>query len=285
MRPPRCRVRSPARGPGRGRDWSAFLAEQRAADPPGRPPLRAGRRTRSRTASSSSASSLRATACGGSASSARVPAPLRSRRGSGPSSAASASTGAATATGASGSPARSPASRSSTRRSSAASTCGACPRTRRSTRVRALWPALTREQLADAVARVAGAVDGRSWWLLLVRRPRLQSISRPGRREPTRPRAKRGWSTRGRSRARCRGPRAARRAPRRPSDLLPARARLLVRLRYEQELPLEEVARLTGLSGAAQVERQVRAGPRRAPGRDGRARIPAGVSVKEKREP
>ena len=65
---------------------------------------------------------------------------------------------------------------------------------------------------------------------------------------------------------------------------LPPRLRLLVRLRYEQELPLEEVARLAGLSGPSQVERQIRLAFDEV-----RVRMDergfAGVSVKEKREP
>ena len=39
---------------------------------------------------------------------------------------------------------------------------------------------------------------------------------------------------------------------------LPARDRLLLRMRYEQELTLEEIARLTGLSGGSTVHRALR---------------------------
>ena len=122
--------------------------------------------------------------------------------------------------------------------------------------LKALRPALTREQLAGAASRVAENLTSRQSWLLLVRRPRLQSLSAaPSDADPAE------------SEANLVDPRAD---PERDAvaheslvalrdaiGRLPPRERLLIRLRYEQELPLEEVARLTGLSGAAQAERQI----------------------------
>lgn len=123
--------------------------------------------------------------------------------------------------------------------------------------LKALWPSLTREQLSGAAARVARAVDGRFSWLLLLRRPRFLSISSsPAGVDPAE------------AEAGLVDPRADPEAEAAEHECsaaleesisrLPPRARFLVRLRFGQELPLEEVARLTGLSGPSQVERQLR---------------------------
>ena len=123
--------------------------------------------------------------------------------------------------------------------------------------LKALWPALTRDQLSEAAARVARAVEGRFSWLLLMRRPRMQSLSTaPLGTDPAEgeaglvdPRADPERDAAEHERLAALGSALA---------FLPVRARLLLRLRFDQELPLEEVARLTGLSGASQVERQLK---------------------------
>jgi RNA polymerase sigma factor (sigma-70 family) len=120
----------------------------------------------------------------------------------------------------------------------------------------ALWPGLTRQQLADAAARVGRSLPPRQWWLLLVHRPRLQSISKaPETSDPADgeaglidPTADPEREAAGREQVG---------ALRAAIDRLQPRERLLVRLRYVEELPLAEIARLTGLSGASQVERQL----------------------------
>ncbi len=145
---------------------------------------------------------------------------------------------------------------------------------------RALWPGLTREQLAESRARVGKSLDGRQSWLLLVRRPRLQSLSDgpegsdPAEREPglVDPVADPEREASERERLGLLGE---------ALDRLPPRSRLLVRLRFGQELPLEEVARLTGLSGAAQAERHIQEALEELRARLG-AKGPAGVSGKEK---
>ena len=149
--------------------------------------------------------------------------------------------------------------------------------------VRSLWPSLTREQLAGAVARVAEALSGHSSWFLLVRRPRMRSLSSvppgtdPAEVEP-------GLVDPGADPEAEAATRERLAALHDALGRLPPRLRLLVRLRYEQELPLEEVARLAGLSGPSQVERQIRLAFDEV-----RVRMDergfAGVSVKEKREP
>jgi RNA polymerase sigma factor (sigma-70 family) len=149
--------------------------------------------------------------------------------------------------------------------------------------LKALWPALTRDQLTEAAARVARAVDGRFSWLLLMRRPRIQSLSaaRPGT-DPAEgeaglvdPRADPERDAAEHERLSALGKALA---------FLPARARLLIRLRFDQELPLEEVARLTGLSGASQVERQLRQALDDLRGAMTARGFP-GVSVKGKQRP
>jgi len=124
-------------------------------------------------------------------------------------------------------------------------------------RLRALWPALTREQLDDALQRVEQALSSRQSWLQLAHHPRLESISTPPasgdsgewNRQIADPHP---------------DPEGDARSHEASSALLQALgalspgARLLVRLRYEQELPFETIARLAGLDGAEQAERQLR---------------------------
>ena len=149
--------------------------------------------------------------------------------------------------------------------------------------VKALWPSLTREQLAGAIACVAKGLGGRSWWLLLVRRPRLQSLSSgppgtdPAEVEPGLVDPRDDPERQAAAHERLASLRDA-------LGRLPPRLRLLVRLRYEQELPLEEVARLTGLSGPAQVERQLRQTLEELRDRMGEQSF-TGVSVKENWKP
>jgi RNA polymerase sigma factor (sigma-70 family) len=145
--------------------------------------------------------------------------------------------------------------------------------------LRALWPSLTRDELGDALARVARSLKGLQSWLLLVRRPRLQSLSEA----PT-------DDDQGDGGAGLVDPTAD---PERDAanhelvealanalDRLPPPARLLVRLRYGQELSLEAIARLTGLSGVSQVERQLHGALEELRAMMG-AEGTAGVSVKE----
>ncbi len=124
-------------------------------------------------------------------------------------------------------------------------------------RLKALWPSLTRQELVEVLVRVGKALSSHQAWLLSAHHPRLESISSPpasgdaGEWNPqiADPRP---------------GPEHDAEAHEAAAALqeslgrLPAAARLLVRLRYEQELPLEAVARLAGLTGPEQAERQIR---------------------------
>ncbi len=142
-----------------------------------------------------------------------------------------------------------------------------------------LWPALTREQLSEAASRVGVALSGRKTWLFLVHRPRLQSLSsHPSGEDPAGKEAALVDPKADPEREAAAHESLA--ALREALGRLPARDRLLVRLRYEQELSLEEVARLTGLSGASQAEREIRRALETL--RQGvEARGFAGLSVKE----
>lgn len=123
--------------------------------------------------------------------------------------------------------------------------------------LKALWPALTRDELSAAAARASRAVDGHFSWLLLWRRPRILSISAsPPGSDPAEGEA--GLVDPRADPERDAAEHERNEALEASLAFLPARARLLVRLRYVQDLPLEEIARLTGLSGASQVERQLR---------------------------
>ncbi len=142
-----------------------------------------------------------------------------------------------------------------------------------------LWPALTREQLVEAASRVAAAFSGRSSWFFLVRRPRRQSLSAvSSSAEPEETGA--GLVDPRADPEREAAAHESLASLREALERLSPRDRLLVRLRYEQELSLEEIGRLTGLSGASQVEREIRRALETL--REGiEARGFAGLSVKE----
>ena len=256
MRPRRCRVRRPARGPRMRTRCGAPSSPSRRRSSSRSSTSSNATPTRSRTASSSSASTSGATASGGSGSSARRarllrdvaprrrPPPLPrlappSRRALPPPPRRRPPPGARQG----GLPLRPPPRPHRERDlplrskpSGPPSRATSSPRPRRGSR-----------EPSTAASRGSFSCGVRGF----SRSPPLPR-DRPGRgrsgarRPARRPRARLRRSTSG--------------APHweRPSTFLPARARLLLRLRFDQELPLEEVARLTGLSGASQVERQVR---------------------------
>jgi len=124
--------------------------------------------------------------------------------------------------------------------------------------LRAVFPFLTREHLADSLARIERTLTSRQSWSLLTRRPRFESLSTasdepeaPDRaRDPADPR-----------------PSPEARAERAESlgvlagalDRLARPDRLLLRLRFGQDLTFEQIARLTGLASAAAVEKALEA--------------------------
>jgi RNA polymerase sigma factor (sigma-70 family) len=143
----------------------------------------------------------------------------------------------------------------------------------------ALWPGLDREQLGNAVERVEKSLRGRQSWLILTHRPRLESLSAAPESDPaeTEPALVDPQADPERDAATHQRLEVLRNA----LCTLPPRARLLLQLRFEQDLTLEEVAHLTGLSSVAQVERQIQqalTALREALGAQGQTR----VSVKGK---
>jgi RNA polymerase sigma factor (sigma-70 family) len=122
--------------------------------------------------------------------------------------------------------------------------------------VRALFPMLTREGLADSLTRVQRSLSPHQSWLLLSRNPYMESLS--GQRgvfdgadrerdlpdpntDPESEAARREFLT------------ALRRAM---ANLLP-RDRLVLRLRFEQDLSLEEIADLMHLGTPLKAQRCV----------------------------
>jgi RNA polymerase sigma factor (sigma-70 family) len=110
------------------------------------------------------------------------------------------------------------------------------------------YPGLTSSQFADCVVQIERALSSRQSWLRSVSNPRHESISSTPRDPHGR---ERGADLPDLSQ----DPEgtAARReyleALGRALDQLPAQHRLVVRLKFEQELSLAQIARLTGLDG------------------------------------
>jgi RNA polymerase sigma factor (sigma-70 family) len=124
--------------------------------------------------------------------------------------------------------------------------------------VRALYPSLTRRELAASIGRINKCLSHHQSWLLASRNPRLESISassnNPGASDgdielPDREPDPETLSVQQESLT----------ALREAMSDLPAQQRLLLRLRYEQELTLEQIAQLTQLSSAIAVQRIIQA--------------------------
>jgi RNA polymerase sigma factor (sigma-70 family) len=120
--------------------------------------------------------------------------------------------------------------------------------------VRALYPSLTRGELADSMVRINKCLSPQQSWLLVSRIPRLESISASSSnpdasdRDSELPDREPDPETQS---ARQESLTALRKAM---SDL-PPQQRLLLRLRFEQELSLEQIAHLTQLPSSLTVQR------------------------------
>jgi len=120
--------------------------------------------------------------------------------------------------------------------------------------VRALYPSLTRGELADSMVRINKCLSPHQSWLLVSRIPRLESISASSSnpdasdRDSELPDREPDPETQS---ARQESLTALRKAM---SDL-PPQQRLLLRLRFEQELSLEQIAHLTQLPSSLTVQR------------------------------
>ncbi len=122
--------------------------------------------------------------------------------------------------------------------------------------LRPRFPALSLERLAEAVARVRKALAPRQLWLLSTRKgswvsfdePRPTSGGKPFP-HPTDP----GPDPETLAVSNERRSTLARALSR-----LPRHDRLLLRLRFDQDLTLEQIARLTGMESAQSVDRRIR---------------------------
>lgn len=120
--------------------------------------------------------------------------------------------------------------------------------------VRALYPSLTRVQMAEGLTHIERALSSRQEWLLMTRHPKLESLSRSSSSSSdTEPDREISSSD----------PDPEEQVSRREHltalhmalSHLPTQQRLLVRLRFEQELTLEQIARLTQLGSPLKVQR------------------------------
>ena len=123
-------------------------------------------------------------------------------------------------------------------------------------RLKALWPGLTREQLGEALVRVERALTSHQSWLLLAHRPKLESISEPPASVDSGD-WNRQLASPGPDPEEAAETHEASTALLSALGALPPPLRLLVRLRYEQDLPLETIARLAGLASPGEAERQL----------------------------
>jgi RNA polymerase sigma factor (sigma-70 family) len=125
-------------------------------------------------------------------------------------------------------------------------------------RLRTTWPALTGELLPEIESRIEGSLNSRQRWLLSARRQREPSTLTSDTDVQTCNEAESAVDT---------GPNpetivadSQQRAVLHESlRLLPPVERLIVHLRFEEELSLEEIAQLTGLGGAQRVHRRIAA--------------------------
>jgi len=119
------------------------------------------------------------------------------------------------------------------------------------------FPDLTEERLSDVVAHLHSVLTPRQHWLLSIRRRELRSFSEPtssgenrASREPEDPGP---------------GPETLTQLEQERTTLLRAMSqltsfqRVLLRLRYQDDLTLKEVARLTGLGDPFRAKRQIQA--------------------------
>lgn len=120
--------------------------------------------------------------------------------------------------------------------------------------VRALHPSLTRIQLADGLSHIEEALNPRQAWLLTTSHPRLESLSGWSKGSKELGKEKEVAST-GRDPEEEASRRERLAALRTALNHLPTQQRLLVRLRFEQELSLEQIAQLTQIGSPLKVQR------------------------------
>ena len=118
------------------------------------------------------------------------------------------------------------------------------------------FPGLTREQVADAENHIHESLSSRQFWLLSTQKTNLTRHSQESRvsvaefseNEPADPRPNQEVALSGRQEED---------RLRRGMRKLPKSERLLIRMRFEQDLSLKEIATLTGLGDAQRVHRRI----------------------------
>ena len=117
-------------------------------------------------------------------------------------------------------------------------------------------PGLSQEATAESLERVRQALTPRQLWLLSTRHPKVESLedelpdgqAAPQRDIPDLRPDPETWSAMREQQA----------ALERALDRLPETERLLVRLRFDQELTLQQIAELAGLKDAQTADRRIR---------------------------
>jgi len=112
------------------------------------------------------------------------------------------------------------------------------------------FPDLTEPQLASAVSRINERLTQRQRWLLSTRHEEMVQLDHAESREPADPGLGPEQSTAFTQK---------RDKLQRALAMLPPRQRLLIKLRYQQELSLKEVARLTRLGDPFRARRHIQA--------------------------
>ncbi len=120
--------------------------------------------------------------------------------------------------------------------------------------LRARFSRLEREQVAESEERIRGSLTPRQIWLLGTRRPRMESLE--GASEEEEP-AKELQDLRPNPEAQA-AVSEERAALAQALSRLSKPDRLLLRLRFEQGLTLDQVARLTGIGGPQAADRRIR---------------------------
>jgi len=120
--------------------------------------------------------------------------------------------------------------------------------------VRALYPSLNRGEFADSIIRINTCLSHHQSWLLVSRTPRLESISASSN-DPDAADRDIDLPDRGPNPETHSARQESLIALRKAMSGLPPQQRLLLRLRYEQELSLEQIADLTKLSSPLAVQR------------------------------
>jgi len=122
--------------------------------------------------------------------------------------------------------------------------------------LRASWPGLTEERVSESLCRVDENLTSRQRWLLSTRHPKIRGLEKESPTDEGT--TERQIADSGPTPEILAAIREQRSAMARALSRLAKKERLLLRLRYEQGLTLEQVARIAGLGNAQRAERQIK---------------------------